>query len=150
MSTKSGEVQKAILLAELTPSMQVFVACGTALDALYEQLKPFAKISEEDIKIWRENKTSRAAQIAEIIRRVYKLNKDIFKAFRNNIKSIIKYRDEAVHPTHEIKRTCTRPDVPVELIGDFLHIVIITVLFVTEERWKCLSIYMKKGLATRK
>jgi len=107
------EEQKAILLAELTPSMQAFVACGTALDALYEQLKPFAKISEEDIKIWRENKTSRAAQIAEIIRRVYKLNKDIFKAFRNNIKSIIKYRDEAVHPTHEIKRTCTRPDVPV-------------------------------------
>ena len=109
----NAEEQKALLLAELTPSMQVFVACGTALDAIYEQLRPFSKISEEDIKVWRENKTSRTAQIAEVIRRVYKLEKDVFKAFKTNIKSIIEYRDQAVHPTHEIKRTCTRPDVPV-------------------------------------
>jgi hypothetical protein len=107
------EDQKALLLAELTPSMQVFVACGTALDALYEQLRPFAKISSEDIKAWRENKTSRAAQIAEIVRRVYKLDNEVFKAFKKNIKSIIEFRDQAVHPTHEIKRTCTRSDVPV-------------------------------------
>lgn len=110
---ENAENQKALLLAELTPSMQVFVACGTALDALYEQLRPFAKISDQDIKVWRDKKTSRAAQIAEIIRRVYKLEKDVFKGFKQNIKSIIEYRDQAVHPSHEIKRTCTRPDVPV-------------------------------------
>ena len=113
--TENTEEQKALLLAELTPSMQVFVACGTALDALYEQLRPYAKISNDDIKNWREKKTSRAAQIAEIIRRVYKLEKEIFKAFKHNIKSIIEYRDQAVHPTHEIKQSCTRPDIPVGL-----------------------------------
>jgi hypothetical protein len=46
--------QKSLLLAELIPSMQVFVACGTALDALYEQLRPFAKISAQDIATWEE------------------------------------------------------------------------------------------------
>lgn len=107
------EEQKSLLLAELTPSMQVFVACGTALDALYEQLKPFANISKAETKDWRDKRRSRAAQIAEIIRRVYKLENDVFKAFKENIKSIIKFRDQTVHPTHEIRRTCTRPDIPV-------------------------------------
>jgi len=110
---ENTEKQKELLLAELTPSMQVFVACGTALDALYEQLRPYAKLSKDEIKHWRENKTSRAAQIAEVIRRVYKLKKEIFETFKHNIKSIIEYRDQAVHPTHAIKQSCTRPDIPV-------------------------------------
>lgn len=107
------EKQKSLLLSELTPSIQVFVACGTAFDALYEQLKPFAKISKNDIHAWRNKKTSRAAQITEIIRRVYKLDNTTLKTFKQNIKSIVEYRDQAVHPTHNIKRACTRPDIPV-------------------------------------
>lgn len=107
------EKQKKLLLSELTPSIQVFVACGTALDALYEQLKPFANISENDIEAWKRKRTSRSAQIAEVIRRVYKLDNTISKAFKHNIKSIMEYRDQAVHPTHKVKRSCTRPDIPV-------------------------------------
>jgi hypothetical protein len=109
----NSENQKSLLLAELIPSMQVFVACGTALDALYEQLRPFAKISAQDIETWKKNGTSRPAQIAQIINRVYRLNNAMSKAFNLNIDSIVKFRDQAVHPTHEIKRACTRPDVPV-------------------------------------
>jgi len=71
-----------VLDREAYASIQVFVACGTALDAFYEQLRPFAKIGKADIEVWRDNKTSRAAQIAEIIRRVYKLEKDVFAAFK--------------------------------------------------------------------
>jgi len=107
------EKQKKLLLSELTPSIQVFVACGTALDALYEQLKPFANISESDIEAWKRKRTSRSAQISEVIRRVYKLDNTISKAFKHNIKSIMEYRDQAVHPTHKVKRSCTRPDIPV-------------------------------------
>lgn len=107
------ENQKSLLLAELTASMQVFVACGIALDALYAQLKPFAKLSQQEMESWRKNKTSRAAQIAEVIRRVYNLSKSDFTAFKKNIKSILEYRDKAVHPTHSMKQTCTRPDIPV-------------------------------------
>jgi len=73
---------RCVLDREAYASIQVFVACGTALDAFYEQLRPFAKIGKADIEVWRDNKTSRAAQIAEIIRRVYKLEKDVFAAFK--------------------------------------------------------------------
>lgn len=110
---KDTEKQKALLLSELTPSIQVFVACGIALDALYEQLKPFANISQGDIEAWKRKKTSRAAQIAEVVRRVYKLDNPTSKAFKHNIESIMEFRDQAVHPSHKIKRTCTRPDIHV-------------------------------------
>ena len=41
----NADKQRVLLLAELTPSIQTFVACGIAFDAFYEQLRPFAKIS---------------------------------------------------------------------------------------------------------
>lgn len=76
------EIQKELLLAELTPSIQVSLACGTALDAIYDQLREFAHITQQDIDTWKSKKTARSAQIAEIIRRVYKLDKDMTKAFK--------------------------------------------------------------------
>jgi hypothetical protein len=105
--------QKELLIKELTPSVQVFVACGIALDSLYDQLKPYSNISREDIDKWKEKRTKRSSQICEIIKRVYKLNNKIFKAYKENIKSIIDFRDKAVHPDNSIKRACTRSDIPV-------------------------------------
>lgn len=107
------QIQKELLLTELTPSIQVFVACGAALDAIYDQLKPYANISPSDIESWKEKKTARSAQITEIIRRVYRLNNEMTRAFKKNIKSIMEFRDQIIHPAHEIKQSCTRPDIPV-------------------------------------
>jgi hypothetical protein len=109
----NDEVNRELLLAELEPSLQVFVACGIAVDALYDQLRPFAKLSEADIQAWRTNGTARDRQILEVIRRVYKLGNEVTAQFGQNITEIVKYRDLAVHPSLELKRTCTRPDVPV-------------------------------------
>ena len=108
-------IQKKLLLAELTPSVQVVVACGIALDTFYAQLKDYCCITDADIETWKRNKTSRAAQITEVIRRVCNLNKDMTIAFKTNIKSIMDFRDQAVHPTHSVKRTCKRLDVPVRV-----------------------------------
>ena len=105
--------KKELLISELEPSLQVFVSCGIALDALYDQLRPYAKLSQDDINKWRDNKTGRAKQITEVIRRVYKIEKDTFKQFRSTISEIIKYRDLAVHPSLELKNSCSRPDIPV-------------------------------------
>lgn len=110
---ENSDKQKALLVAELAPSLQVIVSCGIALDSLYDMLKPYAKISQADIDKWKENGTNRADQITEIIRRVFKIKGDVLKAFKKSIKEIIKFRDMAVHPTNEIKRTCVRPDIPV-------------------------------------
>lgn len=111
--SEDNAIQKELLLAELTPSIQVFVACGCAIDALYDQLKEYSNISENDIKKWKEKKTSRSSQIVEIIRRSYKLDNELVKAIKNNIKSIMEFRDKVVHPSNKIERTCTRPDIPV-------------------------------------
>jgi len=94
-----NEIQKSLLIAELTPSIQVFVACGCALDAFYDQLKEFAKISREDLDVWKRKRTPRSAQIVEIIRRVYKLDKTFVKGAKVNIGSIMEYRDKVVHPS---------------------------------------------------
>ena len=104
---------RELLVGELECCLQVFVSCGIALDALYDQLRPFARITAADIQAWKENGTGRAKQIAEVLRRVFNLNGLIFKQFRHNLTEIIKYRDLAVHPSLELKQACPRPDLPV-------------------------------------
>ena len=111
--SEDTDEQKRLLVAELMPSMQVFVSCGIALDALYDTLRPHAKITPQEIQAWKDNRTSRAKQIVEVIRRTFKLNQDILKSFRECISRIIKYRDKAVHPSLDLKNACARSDLDV-------------------------------------
>jgi len=111
--SQSPVSQKALLISELAPSMQVIVACGITLDGLYEMFRPHAIISEQDIQNWQKNRTSRGAQIFEIIRRSYRLNNEISKKFKASIRQIIKLRDMAVHPSLELKNAILRPDISV-------------------------------------
>ncbi len=104
---------RELLVTELECCLQVFVACGVALDALYDQLRPFAGITKAEIAAWRKNKTRRAKQVAEVIRRVFKLDEPAAKQFKQNLSEILKYRDMAVHPSLELKQSCPRPDIPV-------------------------------------
>lgn len=102
-----------LLIRELEPSLQVFVACGIALDAIYDLLRPYARLEESTVAAWKRNGTSRASQIFEVIRRVYRLSNADSAQFKKHIKQIIDLRDRAVHPSLELKRVCSRPDIPV-------------------------------------
>jgi hypothetical protein len=104
---------RELLLAELEPSLQVFVACGIALDALYDQLRPSAKITPSEIQTWKKKRTPRSKQIAEVIRRVYRLTAADTAQIKQSVTEIMKFRDMAVHPSLELKRTCARPDIPI-------------------------------------
>lgn len=106
-------LQRELLMSELAPSMQVSVACGIALDALYDTLRPFCEIPSEVIEGWQKNRTSRAKKIIEVIRRTYKLKPNILKDFSACIKEIMKHRDSAVHPSLELKNSCYRDDIDV-------------------------------------
>lgn len=108
--SEDSDNQRALLIAELAPSMQVIVSCAIAFDALYDLLKPHANLSETLISTWQKNKTGRAVQIATVINRVYKLNNADSKEFRKIISEIIKFRDMAVHPSYELKNSLTRAD----------------------------------------
>jgi hypothetical protein len=109
----NDQANRELLISELAPCMQVIVACGIALDALYDQLRPFAKFSTAELESWKSNKTARGTQIAEATRRVYRLDAEVTANFKQNISAVIKYRDMAVHPSLELKQSCTRPDLPV-------------------------------------
>lgn len=111
--SENADNQKSLLISELTPSMQVIIACGIALDSLYDMLRPYSKLSEADINRWKSNKTGRAKQITEVIRRVYKLNGDVLRGFKESISEIIKFRDMGVHPSLELKNSCIRTDLSV-------------------------------------
>ncbi len=109
------ENQKTLLIAELAPATQTIVACAIAYDALYAQLKPLAKVDNEEMAAWKKNKTSRAARISEVLRRVFRLNGEDYKQIKKVVTETIKLRDLAVHPSHELKNALNRPDVPVGL-----------------------------------
>lgn len=111
--------QKAMLIAELAPSMEVVVSCGIALDSLYDMLRPYAKLSEADINRWKANRTGRGAQIFEVVRRVLKPENKHVKEFKKAITDIIKFRDMAVHPTLELKNALSRPDLDVAVDWKF-------------------------------
>ena len=117
--SENAEEQKQQLISELAPSMQVFVACGIALDALYDTLRPHANISDQDITAWRNNNTARYKQVIEVIRRIYKIEHDTLNLFRECIKQIFKFRDKAVHPSLELQQACTRSDIPVAVDWKF-------------------------------
>lgn len=109
----NDQANRDLPIAELGLCMQVFVASAIALDALYDQLRPFAKLSPAELRSWKDNKTARAKQIAEVVRRVYRLDAKMTAKFTQSLGEIFKYRDMAVHPSLELKQTCTRPDLPV-------------------------------------
>ncbi len=111
--------QKAMLIAELAPSMEVVVSCGIALDSLYDMLRPYAKLSEADINKWKVNRTGRGDQIFEVIRRVLKPENKYVKELKKAIIDIIKFRDMAVHPTLELKNALSRPDLNVAVDWKF-------------------------------
>ncbi|MEO0953029.1 MAG: hypothetical protein AAFY44_17125 [Pseudomonadota bacterium] len=105
--------QKEMLVRELEPSLLVFVACGIALDAVYDLLRPYAAIDDDTRAAWKRKRTSRPTRMKEVFRRVYRLDKETTKNFGLALDNIIKLRDRAVHPTLALERTCDRPDIPV-------------------------------------
>ena len=109
----SDEGNRELLVRELEPSLQVFVACGIALDALYVQLRPYAKLDKDTLDGWKKNSTSRAKQIFEVVRRVYRLDTDTGAKFMRYIEETIQFRDRAVHPSLELQQSRTRPDIQV-------------------------------------
>jgi hypothetical protein len=109
--SEEPEKRRQLLLAELTPSMQVFVSCGIAIDGFYDMLRPYSKISEAERDAWRKNKTSRAKQVVETFRRTHKLKLEVLKSFDGCVSRIFKLRDMAVHPSLELKNSCTHPEI---------------------------------------
>ena len=102
--TGSDEDLKASTLErEFEASMQAIVAAAIAIDAFYSSVRKKAEVPEELVTTWRQNRTSRPVQVAEVLRIAFGLAGSGFDALRENLQEIYRYRDLATHPSGDIK-----------------------------------------------
>lgn len=78
--------------------MQAVIAVALALDGLYAEIKQQFPLPADLSSRWKEKKTARYAQIAETIRRTFKVSGNDAKSLRKMLRSIFELRDKAVHP----------------------------------------------------
>ena len=93
--------------------MQAIMASAIAIDAFYGALRKKAEIPEMLVRRWRDKRTARYLQIAEVIRIAFGLRKRGVKALRQNLKEIYRLRDLAVHPSGDIKAPILHPELGV-------------------------------------
>jgi len=98
---------------EFESSMQAIMAAAIAVDAFYAAIKPKIQIPEDLREQWRQNRTPRYAQIAEVVRRGFSLPQNGAKNLRQNLKEIFRLRDLAVHPSGNIEAPIPHPELTV-------------------------------------
>lgn len=109
------------LIKEMETSLQTIVGCAIAIDALYAVIKPHAVIDKAQYEQWRTNKTGRSVYVSEVVRRVYRLDKELFNQVRTNLKETYDWRDRAVHPSPRPEPICQREDIDVGVDWKFAY-----------------------------
>lgn len=107
------DARTASLEAEFESSMQAIMAAAIAIDSFYASLRDKVEIPIETTRAWRENKTARYKQIAEVFRRAFSLPPRYSVNLRRNLKEIFKIRDMAIHPSGEVTAPVLHPELQV-------------------------------------
>jgi hypothetical protein len=94
-------------------SMQAMTAAAIAIDGFYAAIQKKIRINPALIDKWRANKTARYSQVAETVRIAYQLKPKGSKAFRDTIREIYKFRDQAVHPSAAMEEAILHSDIDV-------------------------------------
>jgi hypothetical protein len=136
----AGDAKGETLERVFRYSMQAMTAAAVAIDGFYAAVQKKIKIDPALIDKWKANKTARYSQVAETIRIAYQLKPKGSKAFRDAIKEIYKFRDQAVHPSAAMEEAILHPDIDVGVERRFvvfrydnaLQIVRIAVMMIDE------------------
>lgn len=96
---RPGAEHAVALQDEFNSSIQAVVSAAICLDALYDHLVRQVPVERNVRESWNKNKTARYRQISETIRISFNVKNSEIKLIRNNIKTIFKLRDVAVHPS---------------------------------------------------
>ncbi len=109
LSTELAEDKRHAIEAEFRAAMTAIAACAFAIDAFYGTL--VARFgSHPDHAKWRENRTSRHAQLAATFQYHLKLKDAGMPTVRQLIKEVQRFRDRAVHPRTEFVEPVMRAD----------------------------------------
>lgn len=118
----SDENAKAKALeAEFEASMQAIMAAAISWDALYSILREHVTVPNAMAEKWRHGRTARYVQVAEIVRRAFKLKPKGAALLRSNLKSLYLFRDMAVHPSGKISAPLLHPDLDVGMEWRFVY-----------------------------
>ncbi len=118
----TDEMAKAQALeVEFEASMQAIVAAAIAWDALYAVLREHVAIPPRILEKWRNGRTARYTQVAEVTRRAFSLTQKGASMLRGNLKNIYRYRDLAVHPSGKIEAPLLHPELNLGMEWRFIY-----------------------------
>lgn len=118
--TPDDERLSGALEAEFEAGMQAMMSGAIAIDAFYASVKEKISLPKDLTKIWREKKTARHIQIAEVMRRAFLMDEKSFHQFRDSLKGIMRLRDMAVHPSGKIDEPILHPELKLGLEWRFV------------------------------
>lgn len=108
--TSADENAKAGALEwEFEASMQAIMASATALDAFCAAVQARAQPPQLLIDEWREKRTPRHMQIAEVLRRALSLTSKDAKNVRQNLGEILRFRDLSIDPSGKLDTPILHP-----------------------------------------
>ena len=115
------DLKYASLEKEFTASMQCIMATAIALDAFYAVIRPkVTSITDELIAVWKQKKTARHAQVAEVTRQAFRLKPDDAKRLKAALRDMFRLRDTAVHPHGDMRAPLFHPDLNVHIESRFV------------------------------
>ncbi len=109
------------LEVEFETSMQAIMAAAIAWDAAYAVLREHITIPPRTLEKWRNGRTARYTQVAEVVRRAFTLKPKGASMLRNNLKELYRYRDLAVHPSGKIEAPLLHPELNLGMEWRFVN-----------------------------
>lgn len=108
------DAKVAALVAECEASMQAIVATATAIEALYDVLRPLNGVGPA------APGTSRHSVVGEVLRRSFKLPNAGAKGLKALLKHVYSFRDRAVHPKNQLAAPQLHPELGVAMEWRFV------------------------------
>lgn len=99
-----------LLAVDLVASMQSVVAAATAIDGFYAALREHVGLDDKTLAAWRDGRTARYRQVAEVVRRAFTVKPSNAKQIRRALQQLYRFRDSAVHPGRTFGEAVAHPE----------------------------------------
>ena len=142
----SDEAAKASTLErEFEASMQAVMSAAISLDAFYASIQDRITLPPSLLERWRNGRTARYAQIAEVLRRAFKLKPAGAKILRQNLKEIMRFRDLAIHPPAKLGEALLHPELNVGVEWRFVYFRFNNANSIVKEATRVIQVLVNKG-----
>ena len=106
---------------EFEASLQAIMASGIALDAFYAVVQTRVDLPPSLIDEWRDKRTPRYIQIAEVLRRAFSLEQKNMSSLRQTLAEIFRFRDLAIDPSGKTDAQILHPELGVGVEWRFAY-----------------------------